>query len=75
MTEANRKTSFQFSERVKETKIAKKKMTNELDLVMKEVSELEKSILDLGQGIKAKEGSLMVCGKITTFTSLWQHCV
>lgn len=61
MTEANRKCSFQFSERVKETKIAKKKMTSELDHVMQEVSALEKSILDLEEGIKAKEGSLMVC--------------
>ena len=68
MTEANRKCSFQFSERVKETKVAKKKMTSELDHVMQEVSALEKSILDLEEGIKAKEGSLMVCGKLVLNT-------
>ena len=74
MTEANRKCSFQFSERVKETKIAKKKMTSELDHVMQEVSALEKSILDLEEGIKAKEGSLMVCGK-SLFNSGWRRWI
>merc|ERR1712130_460693 len=60
MIEQNKLTSFQFKERVKETKIAKTQLTSHLDKVMGEISELEKNMKDLQEGIKNKEGPLMV---------------
>ena len=60
MIEQNKLTSFQFKERVKETKIAKTQLTSHLDKVMGEISELEKNMKELQEGIKNKEGPLMV---------------
>ena len=60
MIDQNKLTSFQFNERIKETKTAKNNCTKQLDKVMAEIGELELNMSGLQDGITSKNGPLMV---------------
>ena len=61
MIEQNKLTTFQFNERIAETKSARNKLAINLDEVMSEVGRLEVNINDLEKALKDKEGPMMVC--------------
>jgi len=61
MIEQNQLTTFQFNERIAETKSARNKLAINLDDVMSEVGRLEVNINDLEKALKDKEGPMMVC--------------
>jgi len=58
---ANSLTTFQFKERIADTKRAKKEFEANLDKVMAEIGNLEKQMRELEIAISDKEAPLMVC--------------
>ena len=60
MIEQNAVTTYQFKERIKETKLAKTNLAKHLDKVMTEIGNLEKNMIELQKGIENKDGPLMV---------------
>ena len=61
MIEQNQLTTYQFNERIVETKNARNKLSLNLDEIMAEVGRLEVNINDLEKALKEKEGPMMVC--------------